>query len=496
MTRRDWLAATLVGVGVVLARLPFAARELWAWDSVLYARALEGGFHVGFDLDAQRPHAPGYILYVALADLFRRSGADASQALVVVSILASGLGAAALFLLARRFTSAPVAALAALGYALNPLAWMYGEIAYPYALLGALAVTLAGAFWWARHQADARATYLVSFAFGLVSGFRQDLLLLLGVLWLWTAWPRGPRAVAASGALVLGGIAVWLVPSAALSGGLVTYLQALGAQTDFVRTTYSVPAQGVDALSYNLRFTVYALAWGLLGFGVLLVGLLLTPVLAWLRAPSRIRAPRPEGPAAFFLAWLAPGLLFYVLVHIGEWGYVLSVLPGLYVLTAALTERLVRRVDPAGRRAWSVAGAALVLVPALLFVGTPQRFSAAAIASHDTALRARVDYVKRTFDAEQTVILAREDFLLVRYYLPRYRAWLYDPQPHGTEAAKRKRAMRTTAMVIFTDGLVPRQGLELRSVEVAPGIRLAYVPLEPGSVIEFYGNRYTVRERQ
>ncbi|MDO8563235.1 MAG: hypothetical protein Q7S25_05275, partial [Candidatus Limnocylindria bacterium] len=67
--------AVLVPAGlfalVLASRLPFVTHALWAWDSVLYARALEHGFHVDFDLADQRPQPPGYLLYVASAAALR-----------------------------------------------------------------------------------------------------------------------------------------------------------------------------------------------------------------------------------------------------------------------------------------------------------------------------------------------------------------------------------------------------------------------------------------
>ncbi|CAN5169562.1 hypothetical protein BH18CHL2_BH18CHL2_01480 [soil metagenome] len=236
---------------------------------------------------------------------------------------------------------------------------------------------------------------------------------------------------------------------------------------------------------------MYALAWGLLGFGVLLLAAGVRGAREWLR---RARPPRLDGRRGFFAAWLVPGLAFYVAVHIGEWGYVLSVLPGLYVLVAAVMDNIALQLRGASANGWRTLGAAAVLVPAVLFTATPQRFSAAAVHQHDVALDARVAYMRANFAAERTIIIAREDFLLVRYYLPEYRAWLYDPEPHGGEAMRKRRAMKTTSIVIFTAGLTPRQNLDVRYVEVSPGIHLAYVAIEPGSVLEFYGDRYTVRE--
>ena len=60
------IAAALAAL-VLVARVAFAAQTLWAWDSVLYARALEQGFHVGVDLAEQRPHPPGYLFYLAIS---------------------------------------------------------------------------------------------------------------------------------------------------------------------------------------------------------------------------------------------------------------------------------------------------------------------------------------------------------------------------------------------------------------------------------------------
>lgn len=485
----ELLPVLAIAVAVAATRLPFMADQLWAWDSVLYARALERGFHVDFELAGQRPQPPGYILYLAFASLFRVAGASTNAALVLVSVLAGAAGAAAVFVLGRRLAGPVPGAIAALAYACNPLAWMYASIAYPYALLGALSVSLAALFHHAR-DLGLRWWALASLAFGLCSGFRQDLLLLVGVLWLWMLARAGWRDRAIAAACVAAGIVVWLVPTAALSGGLDGYLTALARQTDHVASTYSVQAQGLSALSFNLRFTVYALAWGLLGFAVVLGG----AGLARLLASRAARGPLLGPHGRFFAAWLLPGLAFYVAVHIGEWGYVLSVLPGLYVLAAVAIAHIAAAMPGRPRVAWRTLAAVVALAPALIFLASAERFSAAAIRSHDEALTARVAYVRATFATDRTIVLAREDFLLVRHYLPQFRAWLYDPEPHRRGMAKSKKAMRTTTFVLFTEGLQPRPGLQVTEVEVAPGVSLSYFTVEPGEVIEFSGEYFMVRD--
>ena len=81
----DRVVAAGLAALVIVARLPFATHTLWAWDSVLYARALEQGFHVGVDLADQRPHPPGYLFYVGGAAAARLFTGDSNAALVVTS---------------------------------------------------------------------------------------------------------------------------------------------------------------------------------------------------------------------------------------------------------------------------------------------------------------------------------------------------------------------------------------------------------------------------
>jgi len=440
--------AILLGAIVLVTRLPFVTHLLWEWDSVLYARALEQGFHVSADIADQRPHPPGYAFYVAAASIARWLFSDSNAALVAISVLASALAAAGVYLLARRFASRELAAFAALAFAADPLVWAHGEIALPYIVLALGSVGLALLFWDTRHGSERRAI-LASVAFGIAAGFRQDLLLVLGPLWLWSAAAGGAGRIARCAVAVAGASLLWLVPSAIASGGFDAYVSAVLSQSGTI-TGHSV-VTGNDVLWYDVRFVILALAWGLFATGVLLLGLLLAPAVRWLRAP---RLRRPGDVQTFFLLWLVPGLALYLLWIIGDWGYVLSILPGLYVLCAALLGRALSHAH--GRPVAIVRGtlAALVVGTAIFFTVADARWSASLLAAHDRSVSDRVAYVRGHFSAASTVLLAREDYQLARYYLGEYRAWLYDPAPARiTDAPK----TIPSALVIFTPDLVLRQ---------------------------------------
>ena len=488
MARRDRAIAIALAAFVVATRLPFMTHVLFEWDSVLYARALEQGFQVSAGLGDQRPHPPGYLFYVAAAAILRAIFSDSNTALVALSILASAGATVAVYLLARRFARAELAGFAALAFAVDPLVWAHGEIALPYIVLALGSTTLALLFWDAR-KGSARGLLAASVAFGLAAGFRQDLLLLLGPLWLWAAVRHGPRR-SALGAIGIGAAClVWLVPSALLSGGLGAYLGAIAAQSGSITSQSVAGTTGADALSYNLRFTALALGWGLFAVSVLLAGLLIAPALYWARRPRPLRL---GARGAFFLLWIAPGLVVYLAWIIGDWGYVLSILPALYVLCAALLERALGPARGPALVAWRGLATLIVVAAALAFVFLPGRWNQALLFTHDYSIRARVTYIRAHFEPDRTVLLAREDYQQARYYLPEYRAWLYDPG--HARSADPKKDVAGAAVVIFTPGLVLRQPVATLGLNVGgEGDQLIYVPA-PAATVQLFGPDPLARE--
>ena len=403
---RDGLIATLLGVVTALTRLPFVADRLWEWDSVLYARALEQGFHVGDVLSGMRPHPPGYLFYVGAAGLGRLLGLDSDHALVAVSVIASGVAAALCYLVCRRF-SGPVLSLAlALAFAADPLVWVHGEVAMPYMLLAPIGAALALLFRDARGTGPRRLA-AVSFAFGALGGFRQDLLLFLFPLWLWMLWPAAAASRLRALVALAAGCLLWLVPSALLSDGLVAYVTRSLNQLVGIS---GVSANSERSIALNIVLVGDSLFWGglLISIAVLVFGLA--------RALASIRGQRlpDDGEAAFFALWLLPAFAFYLFVHIGEWGFVLSIVPGLYAMTAWLLSRL------GHERQRAAAGAVLVnavLAAALFLAGDHPVFSRASLVTHDRVTEAKTTWI-REHAPPSSIVLAAAEVLVATYYLP------------------------------------------------------------------------------
>jgi hypothetical protein len=446
------LGALSVFACALALRIPFGSSYLWAWDSVLYARAMEH-----FAVDLGRPHPPGYLFYVLTARLASWWLGDANAALVLVSVLSGALTCAAGYVIGRRFLGTAGGVLVAVMLLTNPLLWQYSEVAYPYATLALLGGTLGALLWAARRGPPAMAIG-ASLALGLATGFRQDLFL-LGPLWLYVVTRRGWRTIAVATVAGAVGCLAWLIPTAGASGGLATYLDLVRTQFVSVSTvgdpTVATVAQNAERTLLGLRAQV-TWTWPLLIAG------------GW------VAIRRRSVPVMLVGLWVGPPLALYVFGHIGEWAYTLFIAIPLAIAAAIGAQHLL--AANRGLRRTLVA-AALVLVLALngrsFVMGGLKE-----IARHDLILAEQVTYIRTHFAPGETLVVAQGNYQHVAQYLPEYPA-VYMPQSRGAVRLAAARAGARWVVLFGDEGHIREQARVVR-VTLPNDVRLRVVHLRSG----------------
>lgn len=459
--RTDWLIAAALLVGTILSRVPFRSSFFYAWDSVLYTRALDD-----FDVTLHQPQPPGHIFYVGLIKMANALIGDPNAAMVWVSILAAAGAVVALYALGRRMFGRGVGLAAALMLATSLSFWAYSEVAYPYTLLALLSVAIAGLVYrtW---EGDSRYVLPAALALGLASGFRQDLLAFMLLLFVIGFYREPLRRRLGAVALVAGGVAAWYIPSFLLSGGLAAYREASAAQTGYLLEHSSVFGGGLDALLFNLhdfsRFTVYALAAATPLFVYFLVRL------AFPRGWPLLKDRR----LLFIAAWTVPAILFYLVIHVGEYGYVFFILPGALLL-AAWGARIFARAVLAGRAAGGFAAliGAAVLVNLLFFLVLEPPLSANRLAARDDILGARLQAIRENFDPGSTLVVSVFDYQQANWYLPEYHHQRFDPTVAEQDEAGIPEGVRR--VVIFEGYLNPAGDAEWGEVPLVHQQELRY----------------------
>jgi len=452
----DLLAAAGLAIVTWWSRRPYRARMLYNWDAVQFALALRE-----FDVAKHQPHPPGYLLYVGLGRLANATLGDPTQAYVVLAMLFSAATTFAVYWLARSLYDRATALAAASMIAVSPLFWFYGSVGLTYAgeALGAtiIAVLALGTL-----RGQARHLYGGAVALGLAGGLRLSVLLLMLPLWVGCAvlGIRSPRRLLAAAGLLAGAVLAWFLPLVWLSGGWATYRDA---SVQLYGSAVLPTSLLGGALTITLAQARYVLESVAVGLGPLALALVALPLLVRRRGWGR--------EEWFLIAWVAAPLAFYLFVHFGQAGYVLTFLPALVVLLSrVLVETAAAGAEWLRRPQWRWGLAVGALVP-LLFVNTSFFVSArpltrefkgrddswrwkardelhdwilsrtaAALREHEAVIRTYVDTIRAIYDPADTALLTElgnsRSYPWLRhamYYLPEYATYqIYlGPHPRG-----------------------------------------------------------------
>jgi hypothetical protein len=401
----SWRVAGIFFALGVLTRVPFQTEFLWAHDSVLYARAIER-----FDPLDQRPQPPGYLYYVLLIRAVFWVVGDANRAMTIVSLFAGAAAVALLYLFAARLYDERTARASGAFLLTAVTFWTYGGLAYPYTLLAALSIGCALLFWLALRADSGRGPRLAlaTAAYGIAIGFRTDLAVFLAPLWLITAvsvpllWAVG---CAALGAIL---VLAWFFATAALNGGLDALLEAMRMQTKFVDDRYSVFGDlGLRAVYGNVYELARYLGRGLYFLAALLIAVPLSAGARRIELSDRRRL-------AFLLLWTLTPLAIYIPIHVGEYGYVFSMLPGLCVIAARGAIALARGARMPRLLPWVVASVALANAAVFLVSDTP--LAARDVVRRDRGVGERIERLNQPDLAGATIVAAYDGMIIQHYF--------------------------------------------------------------------------------
>ena len=487
--RRDvWIAAAL-GLITSLLRLPFVGEILYHWDSINFALALER-----FDVAAGQPHAPGYPLYVVVCRLVNLILPGPQQALVAISVVGSGLAVATLYLLGVEMFDAAVGFGAALLLASSPLFWFYGEIALPHSLDAFVAIAAVWFFW---RIARGERSLLVPAAIwlGIAGGLRPQTQIFLAPLAFY-ATCRGARrtgarvwiaSIASAIVVLLVVDLLWFIPLIQLSGGLERYLQTTEAEHLKLGSTTSIlSGGGLWGLRRNgLKLSMYTL-YGWCGGLALLGGGVLRRALDG-RGWGRLEV------WAVLALWMAPSLVFYEFIHMGQQGLVFVFLPALLLASAAAVRPLTG--------SWRVAAGAAVALNAVVFLfaptfplggDRPKLLTRQTLRQHDDLYRRRFEAIGTRFPPANTAVLSSQ-WRFPQYYLPQYRLLSYAVVSRwelgeGESAMRGTRELDERTLGVSPDATGARYVLlldeELVPFDADPS-RLEWLDLEGGGRMSF-----------
>lgn len=415
-------------------------------DAGLLARGIES-----YDFASYHPHPPFYPLVIALGNVLAL-WMEPLDALLWLAVIASAALVAGTFLVGFQLAGRWVGLLAALLVLASPIALRNGTAPLSYALEGAAATFVAAVAWQTRRTPDARWAAALGLATSVAVGIRPSSLVLLAPLALWGVWGSVPKlrwaVVAGAGATL-----VWLVPAIGLGGGWAEFRYGLEFQTRFFILAQPTWRGGWPAIETHLAWLAYHMRRGLPFVAVLT----LAAVVAGLPLVRRVR----RTPAGFLVAWLAPGILFYVLVYAG-WpvypdGYLMALLPAMAILAALTLTALWRIVsEPGVATPLRVAAQGVVLLLAVQPVTWLGDWPDALQAGRDaSAWTQDWDGLEDQFPPNETALVALYAAPWVALEHPDYLAWFVQlaPTPDGVLHVQVQQSQNGVADKSYFDNL-------------------------------------------
>ncbi|EKD49492.1 MAG: hypothetical protein ACD_63C00125G0010 [uncultured bacterium] len=410
-TRVSFIFAVFLFFLTVFTRLPFATKYLFVWDAGTVAL---GTRH--YDIALHQPHPPGYVLYVLFAKLLNYIFGDVNDALVGVSILAAAGAAVFLYLLGKEMYGERVGIIASLFLIFGKIFWAYSEIAVGYTVqcfFAVLVIYLGYRF--LKNRPRKYYLYLGSIALAVAGGFRQDLIFFLLPFWIFLTYKFAKDHFWKVWILIAAICFVWFLGMVFWTGGLREYFGALFTQIGYV-SGFSVGGRGLLGLVDNYRQGLLFLDDAIKGFSLVIF------FAGYLFFPKKIAG---DVRLKILLFWILPSAIFYIFVHIGERGYLLTFVPALLVV---LAQGLVWFADELRDifRFNVISSIFLVIISVLIityngyfFIGTKEFLSASFLKSQENYIAWEIDHI-RAADPARVNFIDEENFKQLHYYLPQY----------------------------------------------------------------------------
>lgn len=393
---------------VLLSRYLFRSHYLYDMDSVNFALGLSN-----FSPLVHQPHPPGYFLYEQLGRLAQCLFADANDALVAISILASLGLVVIIYELTRDFFGKESARIAGLIFIISPLAWFHGVVALTY-VVEAFFSGLFGLFCWKIYKGQSQMIIPASFVLGLTMGIRQSAILFLVPLWVFSllnvSWKNKILAIL----VFTFTVSLWFLIMLKASGGAEVYFGALSdLWTRLHSGDESLPLMEWLKLSLSraqLSILAYAICFGVLA-----------PLLFM---PSLSTSFKP-GLKAFILTWIIPGMLFFTFIFFphNNLGYMLFLFVPLFPIIANKTFDW-SRIALISMRGKAVFIVLFSVINISFFLFIPLYISYRSITQFENQLTVVQETINKVANPIDTVIIGLDahtfGFRHAGYYLPEY----------------------------------------------------------------------------
>lgn len=512
-----------------LSRYFLAEKTFSALDSVQYTLG-----SMDFSLHQGNPPPPGYFLYVMSGKFLNIFFNEPQHAMVMISVIYSGLIAVVLFILGRQLFGTAAGILAALLFLTSPVFWYKGITIYGHLNAGFF-LLLTAFFCYQVIRGEEKFIYFASISYALLVGNRPQEFPMLILLFLFTLYFVRHKAQIASVLLFMIVSLMWFIPLIKMSGGLSAYLKDIIPAAAGSRE-YSVFSGAVLAkLNANLiRMGMYFQRTFFLG---------IVPLFYYLGKLFYLPNFYNDRKVQFLSLLIFPTLLFNVFIRFSEVGHgmawaltVLLLVAESTVVISGDTALLFMKIFKIKMNNQLLRKIAIVfLAPISIFilavntamflkdydfsifnyhnvVYDDRQFNYSDVKKVDDYLTTKVSFIKRNFDTRHILIIVSARFRQqVMYYFPEART-IHAAQLTGRKGKSGlslcfnrecanidedyfRLSPDINTLIIFDDILIPylKTNEHSRLIRIKDGMDILAADLKEYSIVEFGENSIVLK---
>lgn len=435
MRRLDKQLGLLLFTIGIASRLPFIEKMQSHWDGPQYSIGV-----LRYSLSAETPAPPGYPLYIAFGKVLYSFTHDPHTALLLVSVLFTGIGAAIVYFLGKTLYNRTVGIISSCIFLSGSSFYFFGITAYPYIIPAVTTASLALLVYYAMFKRKNVGLQL-GILFSVSLGFRPQELFFIAPLFLFGLFflDNKEKAKAVGGFVFT--FLVWFVPFMSVVGGIDNYfrLSASFAQQgalptfsfEYIKSSYFKIIQGLYfSFGIGVVFLIY--------FLVKLYGTLKKKKFGKIVADKYF---------LLFSFWILPSFLFNLFVRSEHAGYQMDYLVAFTILISFSIWKITKN------NKFFLFVIVAVVMGYNLFTffwnrdpdnRQPYRessFHQSEVRKNDVRLSDQIQYIKNNFSPSSTLIITSPfPWRRIMYYLPSY--LVYDVESLFTEDKQYKYVIR------------------------------------------------------
>ncbi len=379
----------------ICTRIPFLEHFQSHWDGAEYSMAI-----LHYSLVQDTPSPPGYPLYIFLGKIIYQFVHNPHTALLIVSVLFSGLTAYLFFILGSIFLNKEIGIIASLIYLSSPVFYFLGITAHGYGITVAplllLIILIVRVIKYKKSH-----PILLGILFSITIGIRpQDSIFTTGLFLYSLFIINKPDKIKAIISFLLF-TTLWFIPILSLVGGLIPYLQSLKNAT----TTNAIPLPTFTIIEGNIFQVIRGI---FLTFGIGIIIFIST--IKFIHKKNFIKVKKNKY-YILFLVWILPAFLFNIIIRSDQPGHQVSYLAGLIVVFSVLIFE--------SFKGYTKVMYVIVMIicifniynffrdrdPDYKLVYTPTSFHYSEIQKNDIQLGSIIPYIVKHFNPNKTIII-------------------------------------------------------------------------------------------